>query len=59
MKEIPPSPYIYLYFQASYRPTVEDLYSKDFQIGDSTLKVDFLDTSGDDQVHPLLYTLQS
>ena len=28
---------------------MEDLYSQDFQIGDSTLKVDFLDTAGDDQ----------
>ena len=36
-------------FQPKYKPTVEDLYSQDFQIGDSTLKVDFLDTAGDDQ----------
>jgi len=36
-------------FKPQYKPTVEDLYSKDFQIGESTLKVDFLDTAGDDQ----------
>jgi len=36
-------------FKSSYQPTVEDLYSKDFQMGDSTLNVDFLDTAGDDQ----------
>ena len=29
---------------------MEDLYSKDFQLGSNTLKVDFLDTAGDDQV---------
>lgn len=36
-------------FKSQYKATVEDLYSQDFQIGESTLKVDFLDTSGDDQ----------
>jgi len=35
--------------QASYKPTVEDLYSQDFQIGEHTLRVDLLDTAGDDQ----------
>lgn len=38
-----------LLFQASYKPTVEDLYSQDFQIGEHTLRVDLLDTAGDDQ----------
>ena len=36
--------------QSDYLPTVEDLYSKDFKLGSNTLKVDFLDTAGDDQV---------
>ncbi|XP_023330150.1 ras-related protein rapC [Eurytemora carolleeae] len=36
-------------FQDKYKPTVEDLYSEDFTVGDSKLKVDFLDTAGDDQ----------
>ena len=40
----------YPFYQSDYRPTVEDLYSKDFKLGSNTLKVDFLDTAGDDQV---------
>ena len=40
----------YTFDQSDYRPTVEDLYSKDFKLGSNTLKVDFLDTAGDDQV---------
>ena len=40
---------MYVTLQPQYKATVEDLYSQDFQIGDSTLKVDFLDTAGDDQ----------
>ena len=40
----------YPFDQSDYRPTVEDLYSKDFKLGSNTLKVDFLDTAGDDQV---------
>jgi len=36
-------------FQTKYQATIEDLFSKDFTLGECTLKVDFLDTSGDDQ----------
>ncbi|KAK9891404.1 hypothetical protein WA026_014642 [Henosepilachna vigintioctopunctata] len=32
-----------------YRSTIEDLYSKEFDLGHMTLKVDILDTSGDMQ----------
>ena len=38
------------FLKAKYCPTVEDLHSCDFQIGEYKLNVDFLDTSGDDQV---------
>lgn len=33
-------------FQEKYKPTVEDLYSKEYDVGTITLKVDILDTSG-------------
>lgn len=32
-----------------YRSTVEDLYSREFQLGRTTLKLDILDTAGDQQ----------
>ena len=36
-------------FITEFVPTVEDLYSRDFQIGETSLKVDILDTAGDAQ----------
>jgi GTPase SAR1 family protein len=33
-------------YPEKHRPTVEDLYSKEFSVGSVTLKVDFLDTTG-------------
>ena len=36
-------------FITEFVPTVEDLYSHDFQIGETSLKVDILDTAGDAQ----------
>ncbi|KAF7495032.1 GTP-binding protein [Sarcoptes scabiei] len=33
-------------FTEKYRPTIEDLFTKDFTIGNVYLKVDFLDTEG-------------
>ena len=36
-------------FDINYVATVEDLYSQDFDIGNTTLKVDILDTAGDAQ----------
>jgi len=41
--------FLFTTFQDKYKPTVEDLYSEDFNFADSKLKVDFLDTAGDDQ----------
>lgn len=34
-------------FAEKYKPTVEDLYSKEYDFGSITLKVDILDTAGD------------
>ncbi|CAL8129941.1 unnamed protein product [Orchesella dallaii] len=34
-------------FMEKYKPTVEDLYSKEYDFGRITLKVDILDTAGD------------
>lgn len=34
-------------FSAAYRETVEDLHCKDYNIQGTSVKVDFLDTSGD------------
>lgn len=34
-------------FQEKYKGTVEDLYSKEYDMGPITLKVDILDTAGD------------
>ena len=45
---------IFLHWQHKHRPTVDDLHSKTFLIQDSKLKVDFLDTSGDDEVRVLI-----
>ncbi|XP_050546188.1 ras-related protein Rap-2c [Daktulosphaira vitifoliae] len=36
-------------FCPKYRTTVEDLYSKEFNVGSTTIKVDILDTCGDQQ----------
>ncbi|XP_014207113.1 GTP-binding protein Rhes [Copidosoma floridanum] len=36
-------------FSDKYRPTVEDLYSRECTLGTLTLKVDLLDTAGDQQ----------
>ncbi len=36
-------------FVTNHKPTVEDLYSRDYEVGDTTLKVDILDTAGDAQ----------
>ncbi|XP_054159333.1 ras-related protein Rap-1b-like [Oppia nitens] len=36
-------------FNEKHKPTVEDLFTKDFNLGTMTLKVDFLDTEGDMQ----------
>ncbi|CAG2169682.1 unnamed protein product [Oppiella nova] len=36
-------------FNEKHRATVEDLFTKDFNLGTMTLKVDFLDTEGDMQ----------
>ncbi|OXA43592.1 GTP-binding protein Rhes [Folsomia candida] len=36
-------------FQEKYKPTVEDLYSKEYDMGPITLKVDILDTAGDQE----------
>lgn len=36
-------------FTEKYKPTVEELYNKEYDFGHQTLKVDFLDTSGDSQ----------
>ena len=44
----------FLHWQHKHRPTVDDLHSKTFLIQDSKLKVDFLDTSGDDEVRVLI-----
>jgi len=41
--------FLYTTFQDKYKPTIEDLYSEDFSVGESKLKVDFLDTAGDVQ----------
>ena len=46
-----------LHWQHKHRPTVDDLHSKTFLIQDSKLKVDFLDTSGDDEVRVLIYNI--
>ena len=40
--------------QDKHKPTVDDLHSKTFMIQNSKLKVDFLDTSGDDEVRSKL-----
>ena len=42
--------YTLLILQEKHKPTVDDLHSKTFIIQNSKLKVDFLDTSGDDEV---------
>lgn len=34
-------------YPEKHKPTVEDLYTQEFDIGSMTLKVDLLDTSGD------------
>lgn len=34
-------------FSDKYKPTVEDLYSQEYDFGQLTLKVDILDTAGD------------
>ncbi|OQR77837.1 GTP-binding protein Rhes-like, partial [Tropilaelaps mercedesae] len=36
-------------FPDKYRPTVEDMFFKEFNLEQVTLKVDFLDTAGDNQ----------
>ncbi len=36
-------------FAAKYTATVEDLFSRDFDLAGATLKVDILDTAGDAQ----------
>ena len=36
-------------FDGQHIPTVEDLFSRDFELGGNTLKVDILDTAGDAQ----------
>ena len=36
-------------FVTNYVATVEDLYSRDFEVGGTNLKVDILDTAGDAQ----------
>ena len=36
-------------FVTHYVATVEDLYSQDFEVGGTCLKVDILDTAGDAQ----------
>ena len=41
--------FLYGQFDEEHRPTVEDLHSRDFELGGNTLKVDILDTSGEDQ----------
>lgn len=39
--------FIFKTYTDKYRSTVEDLYSREFDLGHMTLKVDILDTSGD------------
>jgi len=41
--------FLYNNFKDKHKPTVDDLHSKTFMIQNSKLKVDFLDTSGDDE----------
>ena len=36
-------------FVTHYTATVEDLYSQDFEVGGTSIKVDILDTAGDAQ----------
>ena len=36
-------------FSIKYKATVEDLYSRDYEMAGNTLKVDILDTTGDAQ----------
>ncbi|CAG0881608.1 unnamed protein product [Cyprideis torosa] len=36
-------------FNPQHKPTIEDLFCEEFDLGTSTLRVDFLDTSGDYQ----------
>lgn len=36
-------------FSDKYTPTVEDLFSRDYEIDGTALKVDILDTAGDAQ----------
>lgn len=36
-------------FPDKYKPTVEELYNKEYDFGTTTLRVDFLDTAGDSQ----------
>lgn len=41
------SRFLYSKFSVTYKPTVEDLHCKDYNVSGSVIKVDFLDTSGD------------
>lgn len=38
--------FLFKKFETKYKPTVEDLFSKEFDLGSIQVKVDFLDTSG-------------
>jgi Ras-related protein Rap-1B len=41
--------FLYGTFNIDYVATVEDLFSQDFEVGGTCLKVDILDTAGDAQ----------
>lgn len=43
------SRFLYNKYTEKYKSTVEDLYNRDYEIGQITLKVDILDTAGDFQ----------
>ncbi len=41
--------FLYAAFDQTYAATVEDLYSRDYELGATSLKVDILDTSGESE----------
>lgn len=41
--------FLYNLYSEKYKGTIEDLYNRDYDIGPITLKVDILDTAGDNQ----------
>lgn len=41
--------FIFHTYTDKYRATIEDLYNREYDLGHMTLKVDILDTSGDQQ----------